>query len=322
MEVLEWLITDQEGIYVDGTLGGGGHSLALLNTLGSGGRVIGLDRDPEALAAASERLKSYADAGRFAALRTNFSGAARALQSCPLLQQHSSSPSSSGSGQPQESMPPPQVDGMLLDLGVSSHQLDSAARGFSYSADGPLDMRMAGATVKALHSAADLCNELDERALGDVLFQLGEEKRSRRIAAAIVRARPLATTAQLAAAVRSAVPFTEERKSLTRVFQALRIKVNAELESLEAGLAQARALVKPGGRLVVLSYHSLEDRRVKRVLASGNLRNQLSRDVYGNKVAPWEALTRKPIVPGEAELEANPRARSVKMRVAVRTELP
>jgi 16S rRNA (cytosine1402-N4)-methyltransferase len=315
MEVLQWLITDPNGVYIDGTLGGGGHSNALLDALAPGGRVIGLDRDPEALAAATQRLAFERDRGRFIAVRTNFAGAKEALQGCPLLADANSS-SSSSSSKPKAAV---QVDGMLLDLGVSSHQLDAAERGFSYSSDGPLDMRMGS----SLESAADLCNELDQNSLRDIIYQLGEEKRSKRIAEAIIKARPLSTTAQLAAAVRSAVPYLEERKSLSRVFQALRIKVNGELEALESGLAQAQALVKPGGRIVVLSYHSLEDRRVKRMLASGNLRNnQLSKDLYGNKIAPWEALTRKPIVPSEAEIAANPRARSVKMRVAARTLHP
>jgi 16S rRNA (cytosine1402-N4)-methyltransferase len=217
MEVLQWLITDLNGVYIDGTLGGGGHSNALLDALAPGGRVIGLDRDPEALAAATQRLAVERDRGRFIAVRTNFAGAKEALQGCPLLADSSSS--SSSSSNPKAAV---QVDGMLLDLGVSSHQLDAAERGFSYSSDGPLDMRMGSSP----ESAADLCNELDQNSLRDIIYQLGEEKRSKRIAEAIIKARPLSTTAQLAAAVRSAVPYLEERKSLSRVFQALRIKVH------------------------------------------------------------------------------------------------
>jgi len=288
-ETVDLLITDPAGVYVDGTLGGGGHSAALLDALAPEGRVVGLDQDPEALAAARERL---ADAGaRFTALRGNFAGMAGLLASAGV----------------------DAVDGVLLDLGVSSHQIDEAARGFAYSAEGPLDMRM---DPSAPRSAADLVNDLPEEDLANLIYTYGEETRSRKVARAIVERRPLATTAELAEAVRSAVPYKEEVKSLSRVFQGLRIAVNDELAVLERALIASLGLLKPAGRLAVIAYHSLEDRPVKHFLRYGNFENEPVRDFYGNLLTPWEPVTRKAVQPSEEEVAANPRARSARLRVA------
>lgn len=311
-EVMEYLITDRDGLYVDCTLGGGGHSNALLECLGPKGRVIGLDRDPQALATASKRLSVHIHSGRFVALRSNFADASNAIRGAPAHILHGDSHEHTDGV--------PKVDGMLLDLGVSSRQLDDAARGFSYSEDGPLDMRMSIAD-NSTATAADICNETDELVLRDIIFQLGEERRSSKIAKAIVAARPVFTTRQLADIVRSAVPRLDEKKSVARVFQAFRIYVNNELAALEEGLEQARMLVRPGGRVVILSYHSLEDRRAKRVLVTGNVRERVAqRDMYGDVFSPWKAVTRKPVLPMEDEIAMNVRARSAKLRVGQRTE--
>jgi 16S rRNA (cytosine1402-N4)-methyltransferase len=205
------------------------------------------------------------------------------------------------------------VDGILLDLGVSSHQIDEAARGFAYSAEGPLDMRM---DPSAPRSAADLVNDLPEEDLANLIYTYGEEPRSRKVARAIVERRPLRTTAELAEAVRKAVPYKEEVKSLSRVFQGLRIAVNDELAVLERALIAALGLLKPGGRLAVIAYHSLEDRPVKHFLRYGNFENEPVHDFYGNLLTPWEPVTRKAVQPSEEEVAANPRARSARLRVA------
>ncbi|CAM9656241.1 unnamed protein product [Discosporangium mesarthrocarpum] len=418
-EVVEWLITDVEGLYVDGTLGGGGHSAALLSALGPNGRVVGLDRDPEALAEASSRLSAEAEAGRFTAVKTNFAEAWHALQACPLVLQpllcqdavspamgwdrasfapplgamrtspqsstpktHSKSDASSGqeggmcSGDAQgagtavgagaragEAPRKGFVDGLLLDLGVSSRQIDDGQRGFSFSVDGPLDMRMeAGPGHGARHmageelgvggkgagegvgsdeegtlgsrggvrcggplSAADVINWADERDIREIVWRYGDERRSTKIARAIVENRPINTTGRLAEVVGACAPFKERTKTLARVFQALRIKVNGELDALETILEQAKELIRPGGRVVILSYHSLEDRRVKRVLATGNLEVHATYSCALSTLtalSPWKPLTRKPLQASEAEVALNPRARSVRMRVAERTGHP
>eukprot|EP00752_Nemacystus_decipiens_P018561 g16640.t1 len=353
-EVLEWLVTDPEGWYVDCTLGGGGHSAALLASLDEGARVIGLDRDPAALREASKRLAAEADAGRFQAVRSNFADVGRAVRDCELLRLPEPEPDgSSGSSSVL-------VDGILVDLGVSSHQIDDGARGFSFSADGPLDMRMEGGSGSradeggrdagamedkvggplrdgegggwgredggcdggSARSAHDVVNFADEMEIREMVWRYGDEKRSTKIARVIVENRPIETTKQLAEVVGKCAPPKERVKTLARVFQALRIEVNGELDALEALLEQAKHLVRPGGRLLILSYHSLEDRRVKRVLASGNLKGKIEKDFYGNVLSPWKPLLRKPLMAGEAEVALNPRARSVRLRVAERTDLP
>uniref|UniRef100_A0A7S2WV77 16S rRNA (Cytosine(1402)-N(4))-methyltransferase n=1 Tax=Rhizochromulina marina TaxID=1034831 RepID=A0A7S2WV77_9STRA len=209
----------------------------------------------------------------------------------------------------------------MLDLGVSSHQLDEGSRGFSYSSDGPLDMRMEGSAGPGI-TAATIVNEWDEYDIARVLKDFGEEPAAKKIARRIAAARTIESTAQLTDVVRSCVPPGPEavkRKVLSRVFQGLRIAVNDEMGALEAVLKAAQALVRPGGRIVVLSYHSLEDRRVKRVLRSGDLSGEVQYDTYGNALTPWKLLRKVPKAPSSAEVGLNPRARSAKLRAAERT---
>jgi 16S rRNA (cytosine1402-N4)-methyltransferase len=292
-DVVDRLITDPEGVYVDATLGGGGHAAALLEALAPGGRVLGVDRDPDALQAARARLADAVDAERFRAVRGNF-GRLRALLEA-------------------EGVAP--VDGVLLDLGVSSHQIDTPERGFSFQADGPLDMRM---DPEQGLTAAAIVNRWSAGDLRQLLYDYGEERRAPRIASAIAEQRPLQTTGELARVVREAVPPPDEVKTQARVFQALRIAVNSELDMLERGLEQSTDVVRTGGRLAVISYHSLEDRRAKRYLRYGNFEGTPVRDIYGTLVAPWTEVGPTPIRADEAEIEANPRARSARLRVAER----
>ena len=261
------------GVVLDMTLGAGGHAQALLDA--SVDRLIGLDRDPDAIRLASVRLGRYGE--RFTAVRTRFSDV------------------------PAED----RVDGVLYDLGVSSMQLDVAARGFSYRSSGPLDMRM----EREGGSAMDVVNSVDEAELARILFEYGEERRSRRVAAAIVRARsraPIETTDELARIVASALGARRGGPHpARRTFQALRIAVNRELEELAASLPRAAGVLAPGGRVVAISYHSLEDRIVKRFL---------------NEAPDLEVLTKKPLRPSAAEGARNPRARSAKLRAAEKRE--
>ena len=289
--VVDGLVTDRAGVYVDGTLGGGGHSAALLDALAPGALVVGIDQDDEALATARARLAAAAAAGRFRALKGNF-GDLPALVAGLGLERP--------------------VAGVLLDLGVSSHQLDAADRGFAFSASGPLDMRM---DASAGESARDLVARLDADALADVIYQFGEERRSRAIARAVKAAAP-ETTGALAEAVRSAVPTRDETKALARVFQALRIAVNREMDVLEDVLPAALDVLAPGGRLAVIAYHSLEDRRAKQFLRTGGFRPTVDKDFYGNPITPWAPVTRRAIVADEAEVARNPRARSARLRIA------
>ncbi|MDA0378136.1 MAG: 16S rRNA (cytosine(1402)-N(4))-methyltransferase RsmH [Bacteroidetes bacterium] len=292
-DVIRHLVTDPSGIYVDGTLGGGGHTEALLSVLAPEGRVLAIDRDDDALAEAARRLAPALEAGRLVLIKGNFADAPQLLAERDIHQ----------------------VQGLLLDLGVSSHQFDAPARGFSHRFDGPLDMRMDASMGE---DAAALVNRLDIGDLIRVLSRFGEEPKAPRLAHAIAAARPIGTTAALADVVEAAAPRGQESKTLARVFQALRIAVNDELESLDRILDAAPRLVATGGRIAVISYHSLEDRRVKRILRTGNREGSLHRDLYGNAITPWEDLTRKPIVASEAEIQANPRSRSARLRVAQR----
>ncbi len=286
-EVLEGLAPRAGGLYIDGTLGGGGHAGLILEACGPDGRLLGLDADPAALAAASARLAPFGD--RFVARRANF----RTMQAVA---------EAAGFGE---------VDGILLDLGVSSHQLDTAERGFSFQAEAPLDMRL---DPDGPVTAADLVNDTPEGELADIIYRYGEDHASRRIARFIVDARrkqPITTTTELAEIVLRALGGRRGKiHPATKTFQALRIAANGELDSLDAVLPQAVQLLKPGGRLAVISFHSLEDRIVKYFLRA--------EAGQGGGERRLRILTKKPQTATDAELQENPRSRSAKLRVAER----
>jgi 16S rRNA (cytosine1402-N4)-methyltransferase len=286
-----------EGVYVDATFGRGGHSRAILAKLGPTGRLLGLDRDPAAVAAGA----LLADE-RFRLVHTAFSALERAVQEQGY----------------------DRVDGVLFDLGVSSPQLDEAARGFSFRFDAPLDMRMD--TTRGM-TAAEWLNQASEEEIAKVVRDYGEERFARQVARAVVKARaetPLATTRQLATLVAGAVRTRERGQDpATRTFQAVRIFINRELEEIEQALPQAVSLLKPGGRLAVISFHSLEDRMVKRFMRAESEGEQVPREIPITADALRIGRLRlagKAIRPGEAECRANPRARSATLRVAERTD--
>ena len=296
-ECIEYLNIDPQGVYIDGTLGMGGHSEAIASRL-TGGRLIGIDRDAWALEFASRRLAPFGD--RFTAVKGNFSELSSILDGLGI----------------------DKVDGMLFDLGVSSPQLDNAVRGFSYMKDAPLDMRMDSA---APLTAREVVNTWPEAELKRILYTYGEERYAPRIAAAIVSARqqkPIETTLELAELIRGAMPaaaLREKQHPAKRSFQAIRIAVNDELGSLERMLDTAIDRLKPGGRLAVISFHSLEDRLVKQAIHAGENGCTCPREfpvcVCGFKQT-LRSVTRKPLIPGEEEMQANPRARSARLRVA------
>ncbi|QHL89597.1 16S rRNA (cytosine(1402)-N(4))-methyltransferase RsmH [Sphingomonas changnyeongensis] len=292
-EVLAGLAIAPGECHVDGTFGAGGYSRAMID---AGARVIAFDRDPDAIAAG--RAVEAASGGRLVLVPRRFSEMAAALAEL-------------GQGP---------VDGLTLDIGVSSMQLDRPERGFSVQADGPLDMRM----EQDGPSAADWLNAADEAEIADIIYRYGEDRRSRRIARAIVQARPLARTAELAAAVRRAVGYVagRDKDPAVQVFQAIRIHLNRELDELEDGLRAAEQVLAPGGRLAVVTFHSLEDRIVKAFLrdrsgaAPGGSRHLPA--AAAARAPSFEAVAR-PVRPGGAELAVNPRARSATLRVARRT---
>lgn len=287
-ECIENLITDSNGTYIDATLGGGGHTLAILNKLGPDAKVFGVDQDQQAIEAASQRI---GEDPRCTILKGNF-------------------------GYLSTLLPPPykgQVAGILLDLGVSTHQLKEADRGFSFQQEGPLDMRMG--TYTGL-TAYDVINTYDYERLRDILFHFGEERGSRKIAQSIIDARPIESTQELSAIISEQVPPKFRIKSLARVFQAIRIEVNQELEVLKQVLQQGLELLAPGGRMVVMSYHSLEDRLVKNFMKSGNFEGIIEKDFYGNPVCPLTPINRQVITPNDQEIGRNPASRSAKLRVA------
>lgn len=293
--VIQGLVTNPDGIYVDGTLGGGGHTAAMLDVLSPAGSVFAIDQDEEAIKEASARLQDEISSGRLTILKGNFSDM-RAL----LLAQGVE-----------------EVDGILLDLGVSSHQLDEAERGFSHRMTGPLDMRM---NQDQALSADFVVNEWEERDLMMAFFQLGEEPKARRIARAIVGSRPILSTEALAECVRDAAPRGAESKTLARVFQAIRIAVNQELDVLDSVLVSSIDQIKTGGRMAIISYHSLEDRRAKRFFKSGNLEGEIKKDFFGHQISPWVEITRKPVSADDEERALNPRSRSARLRIAERIE--
>ena len=287
-EAIRYLGVSQGSTIVDATLGLGGHSSAIARLLGPEGHLIAFDRDPAAMERATVRFEQ---------LR------AELAEAMPRVTLHAAA-----FGSIAEYVPPDSVDGILADFGVSSMQLDTAERGFSFQADGPLDMRM---DTRSGPTAEQVVNQAGEEELANLIYEFGEERRSRRIARAIVRARPLSTTAQLAKVVAAAAQTMKHERihPATRVFQALRIYVNKELEQIQALLDVAPDLLKPGGRLVAISFHSLEDRLVKDAMRDGG------------REGIWQVLTKKPIQAAEAEIEQNPRARSAKLRAAERATI-
>ncbi|MCR5549634.1 MAG: 16S rRNA (cytosine(1402)-N(4))-methyltransferase RsmH [Bacteroidales bacterium] len=281
------LVTNPSGTYVDVTFGGGGHSRAILEKLSPEGRLVAFDQDEESQA-------NLIDDPRFQFVPSNFKNLPR------FLQYHKAWP----------------VDGILADLGISSHQIDTAERGFSYSKEGRLDMRMNAAAALSAH---EVVNQYDEAQLARLFYTYGELHEGRRLAQQIVRARaeqPIDTTLQLAEALKPSLPRGRENKYLSKIFQALRIEVNHEMEVLESLLTQLPAALKTGGRVAIIAYHSLEDRMVKNFLRAGNLAGEVEKDFFGNPLTPFKAVTRKAVVPDEDEIMTNPRARSAKLRVA------
>ncbi len=275
-----------DGTYVDATFGGGGHSREILKRLNNG-RLFAFDQD-------SDALQNVPDDDRFVLIKSNF----RFIKN--FLRLHDAMP----------------ADGILADLGISSHQIDVPERGFSSRFDALLDMRM---DRDQELTAANIVNEYDEQDLSKLFRKYGEIKNSGCVSRAIVRTREkerIKTTFQLAEAVRSCFPPARFNKSMAKVFQALRIEVNDELGALEEFLLQTPGVLKEGGRLVVIAYHSLEDRLVKNFMKSGNLEGKVEKDFYGNPILTFKVLTGKPIVPGEEEIKMNKRARSAKLRIA------
>ncbi len=302
-EAIDFLAVRRGGTYIDATVGLGGHSYEIAKRLGAPGHLIGLDKDPAALKIAGERLTQ---------------GPSTARSDSPSESERSARDDKVGEDWPTitllhrsfaeiaEGQRPGTIDGILADIGVSSLQLDDAARGFSFQADGPLDMRM---DPRSERTAEQVVNHLDERQLADVIYEFGEERRSRRIARAIVRSRPIRSTAHLADVISAAArPMNQAERRIhpaTRTFQALRIFVNRELDDLKALLEAAPRILKPGGRVVVISFHSLEDRIVKDAF-----REAATKDKH------FRVLTRKPVTATELESDRNPRARSAKLRAA------
>ena len=280
------MVTNPDGIYVDVTYGGGGHSRAILDKIG-GGRLIAFDQDADAQ---SQLIEDE----RFTFVASNFKNLGR------FLKYHQSYP----------------VDGILADLGVSSHQFDTPERGFSYREDGILDMRM---NTQSGKSAQDIVNQYEEKALSDIFYRYGELPDGRALARRIIKAREeqqIQTTGQLVEALRPSLLRGKENKSLSKIFQAIRIEVNQEMSVLESFLLQTVDALKDGGRLVIISYHSLEDRMVKNFMRSGNLSGEVEKDFYGNPQTPFKLVTKKAVQPDMEEISVNPRARSAKLRVA------
>ncbi|MCQ2115687.1 MAG: 16S rRNA (cytosine(1402)-N(4))-methyltransferase RsmH [Bacteroidales bacterium] len=278
------------GVYADATFGGGGHSREILSRLSDAGRLLAFDRD-------SDALLNKPDDDRLVLIHNNF----RFIHNYVLEQGY-----------------PEGIDGILADLGVSSHQFDTADRGFSFRFDAPLDMRM---NTQAKMTAADVVNTYSEQDLERILRLYGEVDGARKMAQLIVKAReaaPIEKTGELDKAIERMLPKFAEHKVLAKVYQALRIEVNQEMRSLEKFLQGAAKSLKPGGRLVVITYHSLEDRMVKNFIKCGNVDGTVEKDLYGRVSAPLEAVNRKPILPAEEEIAGNTRARSAKLRVAVK----
>ncbi|MBR3618530.1 MAG: 16S rRNA (cytosine(1402)-N(4))-methyltransferase RsmH [Bacteroidaceae bacterium] len=288
-ESVDGLNIGEGGCYVDVTFGGGGHSREILSRLDGQGHLYGFDQDADA-----ERNAEGLDEGMFTFVRSNF----RFLKN--FLKYHGVE----------------QIDGLLADLGVSSHHFDDSERGFSFRFEGKLDMRM---NQRAGQTAADVVNTYDEKQLADVFYLYGELKQSRKLASAIVKARqgkPIETIGDFLEVVKPFFRNEREKKELAKVFQALRIEVNHEMDALREMLKGATEMLRPGGRLVVITYHSLEDRMVKNLMKTGNVEGKEDKDFFGRVNAPFKLVNRQVIVPTEEEMAKNPRSRSAKLRVA------
>ena len=275
------------GIYVDMTFGGGGHSKEILKNMGEGSRLFGFDQDADA-------EKNIIDDPRFTFVRSNFRYLHNFLRYYGVEK----------------------ADAILADLGVSSHHFDDKERGFSFRFDGNLDMRM---NKRAGITAADVANTYDEERLADIFYLYGELRNSRKLASAIVKARSkkaIASISDFLEAVKPLFPHEREKKELAKAFQALRIEVNQEMEALKEMLAAATQVLKPGGRLAVITYHSLEDRIVKNVMKTGNADGKTEQDFFGNRKTPFRMVSNKVIVPTTEEMARNPRSRSAKLRIA------
>ena len=287
-ESVSALVESKDGVYADATFGGGGHTSEILSRLSTNGRVLAFDRDSDAIA-------NKPDDSRLTLIRSDF----RWIHNHVIYQGYKDG-----------------IDGVLADLGVSSHQFDTAERGFSFRYEAPLDMRM---NQEAEKTAADIVNGYEYEDLEKILRLYGEVDNSRKIAQLICKARENAqilTTGDLGKAIESALPKFVEHKFLAKVYQALRIEVNQEMKSLEKFLSGAAASLKPGGKMVIITYHSLEDRMVKNFIKAGNIDGKVEKDFFGNATAPLKAVNKKPILPTEEEIAANTRARSAKLRIA------
>jgi 16S rRNA (cytosine1402-N4)-methyltransferase len=286
-ECIEQLNIKSDGIYVDLTMGGGGHTREILKHLGPKGHLYSFDQDPDA-------QRNAPDDERHTFVASNFRFVRGALRLRGV--EH--------------------VDGILADLGVSSHHFDAKHRGFSFRGDAPLDMRM---NTRGGRTAADIVNNYDKEQLSKIFAEYGELDTTWKIANCIERARaerPITTTAELVEAVKPCTPPKDEAKFLTKLFQALRIELNGEMEALKMSLEQSLKILNPEGRLVVMSYHSLEDRIVKNFMRSGNTEGRIEKDFFGRVTTPLSVITRKAIVPSDEEIALNPRSRSAKLRVA------
>jgi len=285
-ECMEGLAIRPDGVYVDATFGGGGHSRAILERLGPGGKLYAFDQDEDV-------FNNLPQDDRLVFVHSNFRFLANFLRFHGVEQ----------------------VDGVLADLGVSSHHFDDASRGFSFRFDGNLDMRM---NQRGGKSAAQLISDSSEEELARLFKVYGELPQARRLAQLIVKARtvsPIDTIARFREVVEPAIGHDKEKKDLAKAFQALRIEVNHEMEALEKLLEQSLAFLRPGGRIAIISYHSLEDRLVKNFMRSGNFEGNIEQDFYGNRLSPIKPVNNKVIVPGEEEMFRNPRSRSARLRV-------
>ena len=307
-ESVDGLHIKPNGIYIDVTFGGGGHSREILSRLGADGHLFSFDQDADAEnnifedsgdakdCSNEQKGKRFVDDSRFTFVRSNFRFLKNWMQYYGIEQ----------------------IDGLLGDLGVSSHHFDDESRGFSFRFDAPLDMRM---NKRAGKTAADIVNEYDEEQLANLFYIYGELKNSRRIASTLTNARrqkPIATTSDFISAVEPLFKREREKKDMAKLFQALRIEVNHEMTALKEMLMAATDVMKPGGRLSIITYHSLEDRIVKNIMKTGNIEGKVEQDFFGHIDSPYKLINNKVIVPSEEEQSQNPRSRSAKLRIAER----